>query len=180
MELNENEYSIFSGDLRNMNRRLAPLLLVTLLLCAPAAYAGERAFEATSFEYNVNASPQISSRKFGCKVDYFKEGFVKIVQIKNFINKKSDPDVIVKIVSSNDSAASMLYNSKMEIVTEYPRGKFVNENLFTFTGGDNNRQIAGSWFTDPDFLMSDFTMRDDKGVLLYKETVIYTAKSPSR
>ncbi len=163
-----------------MNRSILPLFLVALFLAAPAVNAGERAFDAISFEYNINASPQISSRKFGCKVDYFQEGFVKIVQIKNFINKKSDPDIIVKIVSSNDSAASMLYNSKMEIVSEYPRGKFVNENLFTFTGGDTNRQITGSWFTDPDYLMSDFSMRDGNGVLLYKETVIYTPKSPSR
>lgn len=163
-----------------MNRSMMMLLLAGLFFSTPAVYAAERAFEATSFEYNVNASPQISSRKFRCTVDYFQEGFVKVVQIKNFISKKSDPDVIVKIVSSNDSAASMLYNGKMEIMTEYPRGRFVNENLFTFTGGDDNRKITGSWFTDPDYLMSDFVMRDVKGVLLYKETVIYTAKSPSR
>lgn len=156
------------------------LLLAGLFFSTPAVYAGERAFEATSFEYNVNASPQINSRKFRCTVDYFQEGFVKVVQIKNFMGKKSDPDVIVKIVSSNDSAASMLYNGKMEIMTEYPRGIFVNENLFTFTGGDDNRKITGSWFTDPDYLMSDFAMHDGKGVLLYKETVIYTPKSPSR
>lgn len=156
------------------------LFLAGFLLSATGAYAEERAFEATSFEYNINASPQISSRKFKCTVDYFREGFVKIIQIKNFISKKSDPDVIVKIVSSNNSAASMLYNGKMEIMTEYPRGTFVNENLFTFTGGDDNRRITGSWFTDPDYMMSDFAMRDGKGVLLYKETVIYTPKSPSR
>ncbi len=163
-----------------MDRRIPPLLFIALILSAAAAYAGERAFDAASFEYNVNASPQINSRKFSCRVDYFQEGFVKVIQIKNFINKKSDPDVIVKIVSTNNSAASMLYNGKMEIVTEYPRGKFVNENLFTFTGGDANRQITGSWFVDPDYLMSDFAMRDANGVLLYKETVVYTAKSPSR
>lgn len=156
------------------------LLLIGLSLSAPAVHAGERVFEATSFEYNINASPQISSRKFKCTVDYFQEGFVKVVQIKNYLSKKSDPDVIVKIVSSNNSAASMLYNSKMEVMTEYPRGIFVNENLFTFTGGDDNRKITGSWFTDPEYLMSDFAMRDAKGTLLYKETVIYTPKSPSR
>lgn len=180
MAINENEYSIFSGELRKMNRSILPLFLAAAILFAPAAYAGERAFDATSIEYNINASPQIHSRKFSCKLDYFQEGIVKIVQIKNFINKKSDPDVIVKIVSSNDSAASILYNSKMEVITEYPRGQFVNENLFTFTGGDDKRKIAGSWFVDPDYLMSDFTMRDERGALLYKETVIYTAKSPSR
>ncbi len=163
-----------------MNRRIATLLFAAFILSTAAAYAGERAFDADSFEYNVNASPQIHSRRFTCKVDYFQDGFVKVVQIKNFINKKSDPDVIVKIVSSNNNVASMLYNSKMELVTEYPRGKFVNENLFTFAGGDANRQITGSWFIDPDYLMSDFSMRDASGALLYKETVVYTAKSPSR
>lgn len=163
-----------------MNRSIWVLLLAALILPVPTVYAGERAYDALSFEYNINSSPQIHSRKFACKVDYFQEGFVKIIQIKNFINKKSDPDVIVKIVSSNNSVATMLYNGKMEIVTEYPRGQFVNENLFTFTGGDTNRQITGSWFTDPDYLMSDFAMRDANGVLLYKETVIYTPKSPSR
>ncbi len=156
---------------------LAALLLVSHL---GVALAGERPFQATAFEYNVNASPQISSRTFNCKINFFVEGIVKVIEIKSFLSKRSDPDVIVKVVSSNDTAASMIYNKDMEPIASYPRGQYVNDNLMLFTGGDEKRQVTGSWYTDPDYLMSDFAIRDANGALLYKETVIYTAKSPSR
>lgn len=163
-----------------MNRSLALAALAAALLMAACASGGAHPFEATAYEYNINASPQVKSRKFGCSVKKFEEGVVRVIEIRNFISQKAEPDVTVKIVTSNDTAASIIYNAKMEKIAEYPRGQYVNENLMLFTGGDGQRKITGKWFTDSNCLMSDFTISDEKGVLLYKETVIYTAKSPSR
>lgn len=162
-----------------MKRWLIGAVLAAVLAVQPAR-ADEKKFEATAFEYNVNNSPQITTKKFVSRISIFEQQVVKIVEIKNFISQKSSPDVVVKIAASSDSVASIIYNEKMEVIAEYPRGTQVNSNLAVFKGGDAKRRLSGSWYIDPDYLMSDFSIMDEAGTLLYKETVIYTSKSPSR
>lgn len=158
-----------------MKRWLLGLAMAALV--APAADAAdERKFDATALEYNINNSPQITGKKFTSKVTVFEQGMVRVVEIKNFISGKSAPDVLVKIASSSDSVGSVIYNDKMEVIAEYPRGVYVNSNLSTFKGGDDKRRLSGSWYTGADQMLSDFMITDETGTVLYKETVIYTLK----
>lgn len=162
-------------------RRVALFLLAGVLLAhTPAFGAKAREFSAVVMEYNVNANPSVSSKKFKSRVSVFEQDAVKIIEIKNFIRKKRKPDAIVKIVRSGADVASAVYNSKMEVVAEYPSGKIVSKNLYTFSQPNSKRTIRASWFIGEDYLMSDSYMTDENGVLLYKETVIYRARTPSR
>lgn len=159
---------------------LSAVVCAAALLPAAARADDGRQFEAIAYEYNVNASPQIHSSRFDCKVNVLEQGTVKVVELRSFITAKPDPDVVIRIISSNESVASQIYNARMEQIAEYPKGQMVNENLFIFKSGDEKRKVSGMWYLDPDYMMSDFSITDANGVQLYKETVIYTAKKPSR
>ncbi len=163
-----------------MRTMLAALVFAATLFTSVAHAESDRAFEAVSHEYNVNASPQISSRKFNCTVRSMDQGLVRVVEIRSYITAKSQPDVLIRIVSSNNSVASQIYNGKMEMIAEYTNAEMVNSNLFTFKSGDDKRKVNGRWYMDPDYMMSDFTIADAGGNQLYKETVIYSAKKPGR
>ncbi len=160
---------------------LALFFFVGILLAhAPVFAAKARSFNTVVVEYNVNANPQISSKKFRSRVSVFEQDAVKIIEIKNFIRKKRAPDGIVKIVRSGTDVASAVYNGKMEVRVEYPKGKIVGKNLYTFIQTNGNRTIRASWFISEDYIMSDSYMTDENDTLLYKETVIYRAQNPSR
>lgn len=157
---------------------VAPFLLALLLILhTPAFGAKARNFSAVVMEYNVNANPQVSSRKFKSQVAVFGQDAVKIIEIKNFIMKRKEPDGIVRIVRSGMDVASVVYNDKMETLAEYPKGKIVSKNLYTFSQTSGKRTVHASWFIGEDYMMSDSYMTDEKGTLLYKETVIYSAKN---
>lgn len=141
---------------------------------------GGKAFRATAYEYNISASPQVHSSSFDCSVKFVEQGLVKVIEVRNFLKGSAAPDVIVRIVASANSVGSVIYNAKGEAVAEYPNGELVNGNLFIFKAGTEKRKVSGRWYVDLDYLMSDFTITDDLGTELYKETVIYQAKSPSR
>lgn len=162
-------------------KRTALFFFAGLLLAhAPAFGAKARDFGAVAMEYNVNANPQIISKKFKSRVSVFEQDAVKVIEIKNFTSKKRKPDVVVKIVRSGIDVASALYNGKMEALAEYPNGKIVNKNLYTFIKTNGKRTIRASWFISKDYMMSDSYMTDENDRLLYKETVIYRAKNPLR
>jgi len=161
--------------------RVALFILAGALLAhTPAFGAKARDFSAMVMEYNVNANPQVSSKKFKSRVSVFEQDAVKIIEIKNFIRKKREPDGIVKIVRSGTDIASVVYNGKMEVMAEYPSGKIVSKNLYTFSRTNGKRTIRASWFIDEDYMMSDSYMTDENDTLLYKETVIYRAKTELR
>lgn len=140
----------------------------------------ERDFKATAYEYNINASPQINSRIFRSRIRIMEQGQVKVLTIKNFVKNKGKPDSTVKVAISLTSAGSVIYNDKMQVVAEYPKGKIINENLLVFEQKSGVRNIIGRWFIDDDFMMSDFTMTGENGLVLLKEVVIYRAKNPTR
>lgn len=153
---------------------LIPILLLTV---ASAAFAEkERIFDATAFEYNVAAKSAITSKTFTSHVTVFEQGSIKIVQLKNFINNKNNHDVLLKIVISGNSVGSIVYNSKMEIIAEYSKGKIENEYLYLFSAKNKKNTIKGSWYIEDDFIMSDFSIVNESGAIIYKETVIYRAQ----
>ncbi|GMT41595.1 MAG: hypothetical protein IEMM0002_0006 [bacterium] len=163
-------------------RILSLLVFVSLFSCvtSPGADASRknRVFEATAYEYNVKATPPVRLRRFRSLVSVFSQDQVVVIEIKNFVRKKAAPDVTVKIVRTGVDVASVVVNDKMQTVAEYTRGTMVNSNLYKFTKSSGKRTITGRWFIETDYMMSDFTLIDQNGALLYKETVIYRAEKP--
>ncbi len=162
---------------RMIVRITAIVAVAAVLLPPPSALAQkERSFEARRIEYNVNASPRMSFKKFKSRISVQERGGVKVVTLKNFVSKKSKPDVTIKIALSSGTVASQIFNSEGKIIMEYPKGEYVNKNLYVFRRSLDKRETVGSWFISDDYLMSDFSMRDQNGFLLFKETVIYNLK----
>ncbi len=146
-----------------------------------AARAGnEKDFTAFSFQYDTSLQNPVVSKRFDCKIKTAEQGPVRIITISSFVSGKSAPDVIIRVISSENSVANIIYNSKMEVVAQYPKGDMIGPNVFLFKGGDEKRKVEGRWYLDLDYMMSDFSISDPKGAILYKETVIYQAKSPRR
>jgi hypothetical protein len=154
------------------------LFYVSVLSYPPAEAAGWRDFEASGIEYNVALNPRLSGRHFKSKVKFFKEGIVRVVEIKNFINGRKKPDINIKIAVSSNSAGSAIYDSEMKLIAEYPAGTIADENLYIFDREVDNTKITGRWFVDDDYLMSDFAIHTEEGVIVYQETVVYRAKKP--
>ncbi len=158
--------------------RIACLLaLAAVLFTPPPALAKkERNFEARRIEYNINSSPRVSFNKFKSRISVLERGNVKVVTLRNFVSKKSKPDVTIKIALSAGSVGSQIFNSEGKLIQEYATGEYVNKNLYVFRQSFDKSKTVGSWFISDDRLMSDFSMRDKNGVLLFKETVIYSVK----
>ncbi|MBI3582289.1 MAG: hypothetical protein HY098_09505 [Nitrospinae bacterium] len=146
----------------------------------PAGAGNDRDFTAASFQFDAGAQNPVVSKKFDCKIKTVEQGPVRVITISSFISAKSAPDVIIRVISSESSVANIIYNSKMEVVAEYPKGDLIGPNVFLFKGGDEKRKVEGRWYLDQDYMMSDFSVSDPKGAIIYKETVIYQAKKPSR
>jgi len=154
--------------------------LAFVLAVRPAHAGDERAFSAFAFQYDASQQAPVVSKKFDCKIKFAEQGGVRIITISSFMSGKSDPDVTIRVISSNNSVANIVYNSKMEVVAEYPKGEVASPNMFLFKTGDDKRKVEGKWYLDKDSLMSEFTVSDPAGHQIYKETVIYLANSPSR
>ncbi|MBI3793796.1 MAG: hypothetical protein HY280_03580 [Nitrospinae bacterium] len=167
-----------NGDLKM--KSVVFLLLSAVALAFPAFAGSERDFEATAFQYDAAAADHVTTKKFESRIKIAEQGAVRIITISSYITGKSDPDVIIRVVSSSTSAANMIYNGKMDLIAEYPTGEILNQYLLSFKGGDDKRIVAGKWYMDVDNLMSDFSVSDPNGVLVYKETVVYRAKKPAK
>ena len=164
-----------------MGRFVFLFFVISAFLAArPAFAAGERDFTATAFQYDTGLQNPMVSKRFDCRIKTFEQGSVRKTTISSFVSGKPTPDVTIDIISSNNSVANIIYNSKMEPVAQYPRGEALGPNLFLFKGGDEKRKEEGRWYMDQDYLMSDFSIADAKGAIIYKETVIYQAKKPLR
>ena len=162
-------------------RQLALLAAVILAVAAPPSYAAkERSFNAVSYQYNATTSPQISYRKFKSRITISDSGAVKVIEIKNYVTKKSKPDARVTIAVSGIDVGSAIYNDKNELIAEYGKGKRVGNSQYVFRQKDGEHFIVASWFVDDDYIMSDYTVSDSDDIIIYKETVIYSAKSPAR
>jgi len=158
------------------------ILLFALLLTAPAlkaVSAGEwRDFNAEAVEYRLNRQPELTVKKFKSMVVFFNAGEVKVIQVKNFITNKKKHDVLIKIAISYGAVGSVVYDSSNNLIAEYGGGKPVSESRYSFQRKDGENTVFGDWFISDDDLMSDFEIKDKNGLLMYKETVIYTAKNP--
>ena len=148
----------------------------SLLFSVPSHAGTWKKFEAVGVEYNVNSDPQIKGSRFKSRVGLFSDGAVRVVQIDNFISGKRKPDIHIKVAISSNSAGSIIYNSDMNPIAEYSGGKNISENLITFSQETEGRTLRGEWFIEDDYLMSDFSLVNSEGILLYRETVIYRAK----
>lgn len=162
-------------------KRVFTFLPLLLLATHPPVFAEKWVeFEAVRFEYNLNAVPEVSQISFKSYVYIFNQGAVKVVQIKNFIKSKSKHDALIKIAISSSSAGIIVYDGEDNTIAEYGKAVIASNNLYTFDEKSGDNQVSGSWFIENDYMMSDFTLRSPKGILLYKETVIYTAKYSRR
>jgi len=161
-------------------RKIYVIILITVTLLtsiSPLSYAGNwRKFEAVGVEYNVNSTPQVKGSTFKSKVNIFSDGAVRVVQVDNYISGKRDPDIHIKVAISFNSAGSVIYDSEMKPIAEYPNGKIISKNLILFEQELEGRTLKGEWFIEEDYLMSDFSLVSSDGTLLFKETVVYRAK----
>jgi len=63
------------------------------------------------------------------------------------------------------------------------RNEFKREStggIFVFKESDKDRALEIRWFMDDDYIMSEYTMMDKGDTLLFKETIVYTARRPMR
>ena len=161
--------------------RLLMATAVIIAMAPPASYgAKERSFNAVSYLYNASTSPQVSYHKFKSRVTFSDSGSVKVIEIKNYVTKKSKPDARVTIAISGPDVGSAIYNSKNELLAEFGKGKRVGDSLYIFKQKEGENSIVALWFVDDNYIMSDYAISDGSDNLLYKETVIYSAKSPLR
>jgi len=160
------------------------ILFFALLFTAPAVKAvsaGEwRNFNAEAVEYRLSRQPELTTKKFKSMVMTFNAGEVKVVEVKNFITNKIKHDVLIKIAISYGSVGSMVYDRNGNLIAEYGGGKPVSESRYSFQQKQGENTVFGDWFINDDTLMSDFEIKDKNGLLVYKETVIYTAKKPRK
>ena len=163
---------------------VAAAVLLTACATGGATQAGKatglREFKAVSYQYNVNASPRISSRKFKSRISISKVGIVKVIEIKNYPSRKQKPDARVTIAVSGTDVGSAIYNDQNELIAEFGSGKKVNNNFYSFTQKNDNQFVTANWFVEQDFIMSEYTLKDKNNTLLYKETVIYISTAPTR
>jgi len=161
-----------------LNRLLLPAAFIVAMSAAPSYGAGPREFSAISYQYNTNSSPQVSYRNFKSRIIFTDSGSVKVIEIKNYVSKKSKPDARVTIAISGNDVGSAIYNDKNELLAEFGKGKKESDSLYVFRQKDAERSIMASWFVDENYIMSDYTISGKDDALLYKETVIYSAKNP--
>lgn len=164
----------------DINRLFLAAAVIVATMAAPSYGAKERSFNAVSYQYNATTSPQVSYRKFKSRVTITDRGAVKVIEIKNYLSRKSKPDARVTIAISGNDVGSAIYNNKNELLAEYGNGKRVGDSLYVFKQKNGENSIVALWFVDDNYIMSDYTITDSDDTLLYKETVIYTAKSPLR
>ena len=178
------KYIIICIVMKNRIVILNRLLMATAMLiamAAPASYASkERSFNAVSYQYNVTTSPQVSYRKFKSRVTINNNRGIRVIEIKNYVSKKSKPDGRITIAISGNDVGSAIYNNKNELVAEFGRGKRAGDSLYIFKQKEGENTIVASWFVDEDYIMSDYTITNSGDMLVYKETIIYSAKRPSR
>jgi hypothetical protein len=155
-------------------------VLFLFFQAGPARAGNERDFTAAAFQFDTSLQNPVVSKKFDCRIKTAEKGPVRIITISSFVSGKSSPDLTIKVMTNNNSAANIVYNSKMEVIAEYPKGDILNSNVLLFKTGDEKRKVEGRWYLDQDYMMSDFTVSEPKGAIIYKETVIYQAKKPSR
>lgn len=167
-------------------RHLLLAAIVSLSACATggAAQAGRgkglREFKAVSYQYNVNASPRISSRKFKSRISISKVGGVKVIEIRNYPSRKPKPDAKITIAVSGADVGSAIYNAQNELIAEFGSGKIVNNNFYSFKQKNETQSVTANWFVEDNFIMSEYTLTDKNNTLLYKETVIYISTVPLR
>jgi hypothetical protein len=160
---------------------LVVFLISSLILTSQSYAAGERPFTATVFQFDPGMQPSTLTKRYESKIKSITNGMVKITEITSFINGKSEADVVIKIVTSNNnSAAVMMYNAKGDVLAELPSWEIVDRNLYVFKGGDDKHKVSAKWFIEADSLLSEYSITDEKGVQVYWETVVYTAKNPSQ
>jgi len=178
------EYIISGIVMKNLiapiNRLLLAAAVIIAATAAPSPAARARDFSAVSYQYNATTSPQASYRKFKSRVTFTDKGRVKVIEIKNYVSNKSKPDARVTIAISGLDVGAAIYNSKNELLAEYGKGKKEGESLYVFRRKDGERSVVALWFVDDNYIMSDYTISSSDNELLYKETVIYSAKSPLR
>lgn len=158
----------------------AAAIILAALTSVPSYAAKERSFNAVSYQYNATASPNVSYRKFKSRVTFTNSGGMKIIEIKNYVTKKSKPDARITIAVSGSDVGSAIYNNKNELIAEFGSGTRAGDNLYIFRQKEGERSIVASWFVDENYIMSDYAISSSDDVLLYKETVIYSAKSVLR
>lgn len=162
-------------------RQISVATIIFLAVTPLPSYASkERAFNAVSYQYNVRGSPQVTYRKFKSRISITDRGIVKVIEIKNYISRKSTPDARVTIAISGSDVGSAVYNDKNELLADFGKGIKINNNLYTFSHKDGEKTVSALWFVDDDSIMSDYTISDKDNNLLFKETVIYSAKTPLR
>ncbi len=168
-------------NLISASSRLLMAAAVIIAAAAPPSHSEEaRDFSAVSYQYNATTSPQTSYRKFKSRVTITDSGRVTVIEIKNYVSSQSKPDARVTIAVSGRDAGAAIYNSKNELLAEYGKGEKVSESLYVFRQKDGERSVVALWFVDDNYIMSDYTISDGDNELLYKETVIYSAKTPLR
>ena len=152
-------------------------IAIVIAMAAPPSYGAKgRSFNAVSYQYNTTISPMVSHRKFKSRITFTNRGGVKVIEIKNYVTKKSKPDARVTIAISGKDVGSAIYNNKDQLIAEYGKGLRVGNSLYIFRQKEGENSIVASWFVDDNYIMSDYTITDNQGMLLYKETVIYSAK----
>ena len=167
-------------------RHLVVAAAVLLSACATGGAGqsgkgkGLREFRAVSYQYNVNASPRISLRKFKSRVSISKVGSVKVIEIRNYPSRKPKPDAKITIAVSGTDVGSAIYNDQNELIAEFGSGKIVNNNFYSFKQKNESQFVTANWFVEDNFIMSEYTLTDKNNTVLYKETVIYTTTTPLR
>ena len=163
---------------------VAATVLLTACATGGATQSGKakglREFKAVSYQYNVNASPRISTRKFKSRISISKVGSVKVIEIKNYQSRKSKPDARITIAVTGTDVGSAIYNDQNELIAEFGSGKIVNNNFYSFKQKNESQSVTANWFVEQDFIMSDYTLTDKNNTILYKETVIYISTVPLR
>ena len=167
--------------MKNLISTINPFLLAAAVIIAaapPSHGDGARDFSAVSYQYNATTFPETSYHKFKSRVSITDSGRVTVIEIKNYVSSQSKPDARVTIAISGNEAGSAIYNSKNELLAEFGKGEKVGESLYVFRQKDGERSVVALWFVDDNYIMSDYTISDGDNELLYKETVIYSAKTP--
>ncbi|MFQ5432681.1 MAG: hypothetical protein ACE5EN_09260 [Nitrospinota bacterium] len=164
----------------HINRLIVPAAVIIAAMAPPSHGAKARHFNAILYQYNATTSPQVSYRKFKSRITISDSGSVSVIEIKNYISRKSKPDARVTIAVSGNDAGAAIYNGKNELLAEYGTGKKAGDSLYVFRQKNGERSTVALWFVDDNYIMSDVTISDSDNSLLFKETVIYSARSPSR
>jgi len=135
-----------------------------------------RNYKAVSVIYVNNAPSKIKNSTFKSKISIFTDGAFRIIQIKNYLKPGSKYDSLIKISDNGTDVGSLIYNSNNKVIAEYSGGKIWDKNYYSFSKKIKEGLIHADWFIGKNSMMSDFSMQDKSGRLLYKETVVYSAR----